>query len=194
MSYGEPETRGSGRAASAPSGSVRMKRWAIGVSAALIAMISIVPTSLASWSGTATLNAGTIDSGTLDAAVAAGTTTPTTETTADLGSLTAMLPGESRGSTFTVRNIGTANMTLAAATGPGAHPSLSFDISPGVCAPEPTPGTPLTASAVAVSGVIPPGTNQSFCLRITLASDIPSSAQNTSLGGYTIALTAASTT
>jgi len=163
------------------------------VSTILIAMVSVVPTTLASWSGTGTVDAGTVESGTLNAAIAPGATVPTTGTTAALGAVTGILPGESRSATFTVRNTGNVNMTLAAAIRAGTSPYLEFDISVGVCVASPPPGAALSGTPITVSSVIAPGTNASFCLRITLAATTPNSAQNTSLGGYTIDLTAGST-
>lgn len=169
----------------AQSSSTRMRVWTLTVAAVVAATVSAAPYSLALWNDADTVDAGVISSGSLDAAIAAGQATPTTATTVTLPSLSGMLPGESRGATFTIRNTGNIDLVVAAA---GEKPYLGFDLAPGACTGSPPPGIALSAEPVQVGDPIPPATNASFCLRITLLETVPASLQNQSVGTYAIDL------
>lgn len=162
-----------------------MRLWAIAVAAVVTATVSTAPYSLALWNDADTVDAGVISSGTLDAAIASGQTVPTTATTVALPSLSGMLPGESRGETFTIRNTGNVDLAISAAA---EHAYLGFDLAPGACTEALPPGTPLSAVPVRVGDPIPPATNASFCLRITLLETVSPSLQNQSVGAYEIDL------
>lgn len=184
-----------GMRSSVPEISRKMRTWTVLTAAAITLVVSTAPGTLALWRDVAPVSDLTITTGTLNAAIAPGATTPTTQTTANLGAVTNLLPTENRGLTFTVRNTGTVNLNLAAAlTAPTAgNMNLAFGLTPGIC-PAITPaGTTLTATPALVGGTIAPATNATFCLRVTLTATAPNSLQNTSVGGFTIALTAAST-
>lgn len=182
-----PLRRGSTRHAAQPS--TRMRTWAIAVAAVVAATVSAAPYSLALWNDADTVDAGVISSGTLDAAIASGQSTPSTATTALLPTLHGMLPGESRGETFTVRNTGNVDLALGAAVAAGTSPYLGFDLAAGACTGALPPGIALSTTALPVGDVIPPGTNASFCLRITLLETTPNDLQNQSVGAYAIELT-----
>lgn len=166
--------------------------WILVVAAAVTVMISASPSSLASWNGADTVDAGTVDAGTLNAAIAAGTATPTTASSVALGVLTDMLPGESRGLTFTVRNTGNVDMVLAAQRGPTTSTYLSLDVAAGACAAVPLEGAPMSATPVAIGSILPPSTNATFCLRVTLNPTAAANLQGVPIGGFALDLTAGS--
>lgn len=179
-------------AGSRTASSRRFGVWTITVAAVIAAAISNAPLSLALWNGAATADAGTINAGTINAAVAPGTATPTTATTAALGSFTGLIPGESRSATFTVRNTGNVDLVFSAAVASGVSAHLAFGVAAGACPASPPAGTALSATAAGIGTVVAPATNATFCLRVTLSDTAPASLQNTSVGGFTIDLTAAS--
>ncbi|MDN3496774.1 hypothetical protein QL996_12605 [Planococcus sp. APC 4015] len=172
-----------------------MRTWTILTAAIVTLVVSAAPGSFALWQETAAVADLTITTGRLNAAIASGTTTPTTQTTANLGSVTGILPTENRGLTFTVRNTGTVDLTVAAAlsAATAADSDLAFGVNPGACT-TPTPvGTALSTTPAAVGSAVAPATNATFCLRVTLTTTAPNSLQSSAVGPFVIALTAAST-
>lgn len=167
--------------------------WALATAAVTAAVISAAPSSLATWNGADTVDAGTVDAGTLNAAIAPGTITPTTATSAALGAFTGMLPGESRGATFTIRNTGNVDLVLAAGRGAATNANLSLDLASGACPATPPAGTPISTTPVAIGTPLAPMTNASFCLRVTLDATTPANLQGAPIGGFTLDLTAGST-
>lgn len=170
-----------------------MRSTVIAIAGLVIAVLSIVPGSLALWNRSAGITDYTIHAGMLNAAIAPGTTQPVTDTTVALGGMDGMLPSESRGATFTVRNTGNVNLVIAASldSAAAANSMLGFGLSPGECATPLPGGTTLSSTPVAIGGGIAPNTNASFCLRVTLV-DPPNTQQGAEIGGFTILLTASS--
>lgn len=172
-----------------------MRTWTIVAASVVTLGVSAAPGTLALWRDTAAVADLTVTTGRLAAAIAPGTTTPTTQTTANLGAITGILPTENRGLTFTVRNTGSVDLTVAAAlnAATAADADLAFGLNPGACT-TPTPaGTTLGVSPVPVGTTIAPATNATYCLRVTLTASAPNSLQGASAGAFTIVLTAAST-
>lgn len=163
--------------------------WVIVAAAVLAAALSTVPGSLALWNDADTVDAGTVSSGRLDAAIAPGTTIPTTGTVAQFAALTGVIPGESRTATFTVRNTGNVPIQIAAVRNDSTNQYLILDLAPGICPTLPASGVVLSATPANVGTAIAPATNATFCLRITLDANTPGSLQGTSLGLYGVDLT-----
>lgn len=171
----------------------RIRGALIATTALVIAIVSTVPGSLALWNHSAEIADYTVRAGMLNAAIAPGTVQPVADTTAALGTLDGMLPTESRGATFTVRNTGNVNLALAASLDgtTAANTMLGFGLSPGECTTPLAGGAALSSTPIAVGDRIPPNTNASFCLRVTLI-DPPDARQGADVGGYTILLSIAS--
>jgi predicted ribosomally synthesized peptide with SipW-like signal peptide len=181
--------RGRGRASSRaafPDAGV----WAVAAAAVLVAAVSVIPGSLALWNDADAVDAGTVTAGELNAAIAPGTTTPTTDTTAALGALTGLIPGESRGVTFTVRNTGNVPIQIAAARAASTNQYLLLDLAAGACPATPPAGTALSATPANVGTPVAPATNAAFCLRVTLDVGTPAALQGAPVGPYQVDLTA----
>ncbi|MGW9157088.1 SipW-dependent-type signal peptide-containing protein [Microbacterium sp. NPDC055665] len=165
--------------------------WSLAVATLVVAAVAAVPGSLALWNDVDSVDAGTITTGSINAAIAAGTTVPTSATSVSLGDLNGMIPGETRGATFTVRNTGNVDFQLLAHVNATTSPYLGLSITEGACASTPPVGTSLSSTPVEI-GPLPflPSTNVTFCLGITLSESTPAAMQGTLIGSYSIDLTA----
>lgn len=165
--------------------------WSLAVATLVVATAAAVPGSLALWNDADTVDAGTIATGSINAAIAPGSAVPTTATSVALGDVSAMIPGETRGATFTVRNTGNVDFQLLAHANAMTSPYLGLSITEGACSSTPPVGTSLSSTPVEI-GPMPflPSTNVTFCLGITLSESTPEAMQGTLIGSYSIDLTA----
>jgi hypothetical protein len=174
----------------------RMRVWTIAGAALVVGTVSAAPGTLALWNDQADVQGIVVQSGTLDAAIAPGTASPTTATSAELAPRTGLLPGETRWVTFTVRNTGTVDLALRLALDDAtvADANLEFSVTEGACSSQTPSGTELGSTPVPIGEPLPPATNLTLCAHVTLSEDAPASLQGTSVGTYTIVTTAGSTT
>ena len=160
-----------------------------------VAILTLTHVSYALWNGATPIAPTTVVSGTLTATVAIGDEPSPTDTSAEFPPATwsGMLPGETRRSTFTVANTGTTPFQLDAHvdSASAGNPYVQFTVVAAPCSTDGTGEQILTDTPVALGQPHPASTSVTYCLAVSLASDIPESAENTTiLTAFTLYLTA----
>jgi hypothetical protein len=161
----------------------------------LLSLLTMTHVSLALWNGAEQIPLKTVVSGTLTATVAIGDLPSSTSPSAEFpaGTWSGMLPGESRRSTFTVANTGSAPFILAASVDAESadNHDVHFAVATAPCSPDGTGLQGLTAAPVTL-GRIQPAQAVTYCLAATLDAEIPAGAQDsTILNEFTVDLAAA---
>ncbi|HEV7184852.1 MAG: hypothetical protein ACHP7F_02045 [Actinomycetales bacterium] len=160
-----------------------------------LSILTFTRASFALWNAAAPITSTTIVSGTLTATVAVGDVASSESTSAEFppGTWSGMLPGETRRSTFTVANTGTAPFALEASldSASASNGFVVIGVGPAPCSGDGTGEQTLTDTPAPVGQTQSASQAVTYCLSVTLSPEIPASAQNTTIvSAFTLFLTA----